>query len=772
MKFLSFLSILIGYVASCQPIFGVSDSSFIHNLRSPKESLDCLEIVSPPISVSKTNFIAACSDFSKTSCSYVSQDFLADKTKSFCQANHFLRKTDSLKSPAPARKNSTMLALANDMAPHANAQLSPEEIQDTAMAESVKTAGPQISAKENQNVIIENSYPVSVAFIEPVAHGTNIVGTLNPPDILLRLTLNPNSGLNPSHLKAKTQIFEYNVPDYAPDPNDTREYTNWQNYVMEISVPTNKMSLGTNRLVLSIININTGVEIQRQEWLIEKSTWLNLDVLVPSPVGLFGASSTKPRGMICRISAIIPPGSTAENYEVKLELITTGGQSTNAPVQTYSLVAGQSKMVRFDMPSVPVGTYYLKATMTREGSSAILDHSLRLISVVDRQNRPNNATDVLPNGLLLVNGQMTFPLGIYMISGINRITPPSEPWDWSWEHKNPSYYIPALNTIKSSPIKFIIDYSLTAGGLSETTTFLNAVNQRGLKIIYNINYGPPNHFLWDVLMPQTPWNTKESLIRGVLQTYYSHPAVAAIYLNDEGFGPSILPFYETIRLWAREEDPWHPQFSVQYAYFNSKEYARPTDAYGTDPYAIMTDMVACALSWRAAKQACSPGQPMWAVVQTFGPGYENSDPSNTAEPTYDEMRCASFCAVAEGATGIIYYNLHSMQRSPNFSTRWQQLSSIAGEIRDLTPIIALPTPESGVRILQGQVSFLPKRGDGKYYAIIANLLRNQQTIRIEWPAGVTQVRDYKTGNDMPLTGRTTQFQMPALGATVLEATVP
>ena len=81
------------------------------------------------------------------------------------------------------------------------------------------------------------------------------------------------------------------------------------------------------------------------------------------------------------------------------------------------------------------------------------------------------------------------------------------------------------------------------------------------------------------------------------------------------------------------------------------------------------------------------------MVQCFGPGYETSRPVDTREPSYDEERAATMAAIAEGATGIIFYCWHSLERSPRFAERFAELNRIAGEVQGLVPILAAVVPQ-------------------------------------------------------------------------------
>jgi hypothetical protein len=160
--------------------------------------------------------------------------------------------------------------------------------------------------------------------------------------------------------------------------------------------------------------------------------------------------------------------------------------------------------------------------------------------------------------------------------------------------------------------------------------------------------------------------------------------------------------------------------------------------------------------------------PFWAVVQCFGPGYETSTPNNTREPSHDEERAATMAAIAEGATGIIYYCYHSLQRSPRFAERFAELDGIAAEVQSLVPIISLPDAVRQVGVAQGTLSALTKQGQGKAYVILASTVRSDQDVVLALPFVPRVVRDVKTGEVLKADGERLSLKFRALDARVLE----
>jgi|GEM_PF-4947913 len=606
--------------------------------------------------------------------------------------------------------------------------------------------------------------PVSVEFPEPVWNGPMVYDLDGDPCIKLKCVLNTDSGIKSDDISIKASLVE---SDRVP-LRGTADSDKWVNNTIQLSVPTKDLPLGIHTLAVEAFDKSTGRPIYRHEHEVTKIERIGIDIIRPSSMAIVGTNTGEKLELVCRLRSQIPKGVSVESSDVILSLVNLKGEELESPRVTKRIESGKPITVAFPMGDVNVGTYTLQAALYKPGSKIRQAVSKRMVTRVNPSDRPANATDVLPNGFMMVDGKLFFPQGIYMNSSTISVLPADKPWQFSWEHKNPAYYITTLDMLAKSPINCMIDYSFLAGGIEETKKFLDEVHKHGLKMIYDANMCPHMPWLMETFMKQTPWIDYESLARNNIRSFKNHPAVFAYYLNDEGFGAEMWPLFERSWRMTREEDPWHPQFSVQFNYQGSPAYSRGTDIYGTDPYSLMADIPAAVKSWKAAKEGSSPGQPIWAVVQTFGLGYEMSNPSNTREPTYYEMRCGAYCSLIEGATGIIYYCLHSMQRSPEFPRRWKELCSIASEVQSLVPILILQNAVKPAWVSSDKVIVSTKQDKNKLYAILANPERVNQSFVIHWPVGVNSMRDHSTGKSIPATQT---IELAPLGALVIEAEV-
>jgi len=173
------------------------------------------------------------------------------------------------------------------------------------------------------------------------------------------------------------------------------------------------------------------------------------------------------------------------------------------------------------------------------------------------------------------------------------------------------------------------------------------------------------------------------------------------------------------------------------------------------------------VNWHESRAQLPPEQPFWAVVQCFGNGYEFSRPGDTREPTFDEERAATMAALAEGATGIIYHCMHSLQRSPRFEERFAELDRIAAEVRDLTPVLAQVDAREQAVVQSGTLSVLTKGGRSSCWVILASTLREDQDVVLRLPSGCTRATDRATGERLPVRRGRLHLRFRALDARVL-----
>ena len=168
----------------------------------------------------------------------------------------------------------------------------------------------------------------------------------------------------------------------------------------------------------------------------------------------------------------------------------------------------------------------------------------------------------------------------------------------------------------------------------------------------------------------------------------NHPAVLGWYVFDEAPQPEIparLRIFKSIRL----ADDQHPAWGVYHRLDNLREYLPICDILGIDPYPIPAKPVgSIAELMRIARKALFGNRVMWNVPQTFNWG--RKDVPDDRFPTEDELRSMYWQYLVCGANGLIGYSFGWMRKreSPEeFSRQWATVCKVAGEIRDLIPVI-------------------------------------------------------------------------------------
>jgi len=390
-----------------------------------------------------------------------------------------------------------------------------------------------------------------------------------------------------------------------------------------------------------------------------------------------------------------------------------------------------------------------------------------VVTHADPSERPAHATSIGPNRMLMVEGRPFMPIGFYIRSSFETVFPADQPYRWTTGQLYPSYYLPILDRLAESHFNCVMDYGSTMGGMAQARELLDAAQARGIRAIFSVKDLMPGAF-WEHYTRNLPWKDLREATRNVVGELREHPALIAWYANDEVIQPGNWPGVLDVFRETRAADPWHPTYAVHYAYQGLGLYREACDVIGTDPYVLLGDIGFAARSWRASRELIGPDQPFWAVVQCFGPGYETSRPSETREPTYDEERAATLAALAEGATGIIYYCYHSLERSPRFEERFAELDRIAAEVQELAPIIALPDASRPVEVETGTLSVLTKRGKDCLHVLLVSTQREDQEAVLRLPSGKHTVRDANNGEALPVDDGALRMQFRALDARVLE----
>jgi hypothetical protein len=172
----------------------------------------------------------------------------------------------------------------------------------------------------------------------------------------------------------------------------------------------------------------------------------------------------------------------------------------------------------------------------------------------------------------------------------------------------------------------------------------------------------------------------------------SHPALWAWYLIDEpdlnGVSPADV---RAAHLFIKQLGARKPTALVLYQGGEAEHYANIADITMIDRYPVpWLPLANFPQHVRMARLAVTKGKPLIAVIQAFDwsffPDLRPSD-DPMRPPSYDELRCMTYCALTRGATGLFYYCYDDGNwRVPDHPEVWSGLRKVVAEVRERLPL--------------------------------------------------------------------------------------
>jgi hypothetical protein len=170
------------------------------------------------------------------------------------------------------------------------------------------------------------------------------------------------------------------------------------------------------------------------------------------------------------------------------------------------------------------------------------------------------------------------------------------------------------------------------------------------------------------------------------------PSLLGFYIEDEPESRSVPP--EDLRAFKESLKRDHPGVLTAVAMIRPRmvaEYRDATDIFMLDPYPVPQ----MPLTWmsdtleEAARHVSR--RRLWAVVQAFG-GEKHRLQGWPRRPTFLEMRCLTYLALAHGAQGLFYFSYPEIRGD---KAAWEDLKRIVGELEKLQNWLRRPNEPAG-----------------------------------------------------------------------------
>lgn len=396
----------------------------------------------------------------------------------------------------------------------------------------------------------------------------------------------------------------------------------------------------------------------------------------------------------------------AEKWSVTLTARRADGVRV-AAVTTHPVALDQAHF-ELDCSSWKLGNYRLQCHVELAGGTHQADAECQLHRVA---KIPPWKTWIDTHGRVIVDGKPFFPLGMYWGSVQQR----------------------ELDIYARSPFNCLMPYS----NINEAA--LDRVHKAGIKVIYSVkNYYSGQS--WSRADIKTRAD-EHRVIAETVKRLKDHPAIMAWYINDE-LPLTMLESLTLHRNWLQQLDPNRPTWVVLYQVDQVRGYIPTFDVIGTDPYPIPDRPVDLPLQWvRKTKSAAFGHRSVWMVPQVFNWGSYKKDPSEKAKcraPTLQEMRCMAWQCIAGGANGLVFYSwfdLWRMAKDDPFEQRWHDITTMAGEIKQQTPILLSiePAPKFSGTDIPETVGWRLFQKDGATYLLVVNASRKAAAATWESP---------------------------------------
>lgn len=484
-----------------------------------------------------------------------------------------------------------------------------------------------------------------------------------------------NHSAKPLHLR-----YTYSLSGGREVSGESDPFTVGPGALRKMQFPLNPTDTGSHRLSLKMEDADTGQPLYncirqfevRPEIAIQESLYQLYQKRASAVVSV----SVRP--------------SLVNGAVLKITLLKDGAKTPVAEKMLRPPFANRIP-VDFDLSKQPKGTYYIKAQVVRgpdTGSSA--------------QSRPmpyNPRPKVGFNkdGFLVVDGKPYFPIGMYTL-----------------QDGKGTNHDRVLQEAHDAGFNTTVLYAYT---VDTVTPLLDAAARHGIKAF---------------VYPTIPFSVRKEPLTDAqavadVKARVDHPAVLGWYLVDEpeGIGKSSVAMARDLYQLVKQADTEHPCSVVIMSPKAGADYCLCQDVIWTDPYPVpgspakrVADVV------KGCVDAMTDGKPVWVVPQAFDWSVWNKGKiTGEHRPTDAEERCMTYLALVHGAKGVIYW-AHTASRYyiEDYPSHWAYMKRLAGELRDLSPILLTPNAKRSVRVspTNASIDTMVKEVGGQVYLFAVN----------------------------------------------------
>jgi len=375
-------------------------------------------------------------------------------------------------------------------------------------------------------------------------------------------------------------------------------------------------------------------------------------------------------------------------------------------------------------------------TFTPQQSLAAAIHSISY-TFRDSQGESSTASDSYSNvkpgshvsykqGITYVDNEAFFPIGAYC-----------DPSD------DPANFAGLVEAGFNLAHSYVFEREDAYDGMMDTARMhLDAAQRNDIKIFLGMPRG---------------WIRKQNNpeIEKYVSSLMAYPALLSWYIMDEPAPQNIG--VHAIRNAAeaiRRIDPFHPSLvafcvMVDAQSQSAKEYIKPLDIIGCDPYPLMRNKPFSTVErWVENCRAMGgSNKPVWSIIEAFDADYDSGGIKRgnvkqfgpVIKPTYDQMKCQAFLSLAAGADGIIFYwmSRHRYDMKQDAPVVWASICQLVKELQAVTSFMTTPRSVTtlSVTVPEPFRVWIRSNSEGETAIAFINPLETQQHLKVKLDLG-------------------------------------